>query len=961
VIPLVGRQPELELLRGELGRVRQGELRVVLLAGEAGVGKSRLMMEAVSDVDDVAVVLTARSYLLGATASFGPWIEALDRHVRPRGSGLASHGSTIGHADPEDRAAIMERMADILERLSHDGPVYVALDDMDLADASSWEALRFLSRRLFDRPIAVALTVRPARLAAIPLALDVLLSLEDDGMLRRVNVRPFNHVELAELTADRLRAVGRAPSHAVPRALVDWLMERSLGHPLFAIGLLEALIDEGGNLGDPEVAGPPERLVERVRRETYRLRDREREVLEVLAVMDRRVRPHDIASVLGWVLEEVAQPLESLCTSSLVVESTVGSDVSYEIAHPLVQDSIYRTIVGARRLAIHRAVARLLLARGSWGAAAGHFARSAELPDEESLAALCDAIRRAGSGGLYREALAILGALMEVLPRGDHRWRRVFEALAPHAGWVTDHLAEQDAEVVVLAMRRVEEVYAAEGSPLERGLVQVYLAASLAIGAGRLDEAERAGRRALELFERAGDRDRALLARNELVWIASCAGDLDRATDVGAAVMEEVDEHTDPIIEIQTAGALAYALSLRARFQEANALYEQAGERARATGNRYRLAWGHVQRSLLHLLAGHLDRAVSSVEAPFAIDHALACDALGPERLAQCRWLEGRIEDCVRLVEESGARRSVRGSRRRAWGLALAARAHAEAGRRRRARLHLGRARDTYGGAEILDWSAWCDWTAGFLAHCDGSFEEAFASYGKAAERYRSMGARAPEVLVRVDAVEAALDSGDAERAGEVAGRLQELTETVAGKLAVASARLARAVECLTRGTPDAGAAEGAMAAFEQGGFRLLATSAAYVTGLSRQRSGDREALAPLEWAARSCEKLGAVWRRDRILRAIGEHGTKGKRVLGSVLGPSSLTAREREVAELAARGRTAKEIAEELFIGTRTVETHLARIYPKLGVGSKRELARRGRELGIVPPHPQSIPQSSP
>lgn len=80
----------------------------------------------------------------------------------------------------------------------------------------------------------------------------------------------------------------------------------------------------------------------------------------------------------------------------------------------------------------------------------------------------------------------------------------------------------------------------------------------------------------------------------------------------------------------------------------------------------------------------------------------------------------------------------------------------------------------------------------------------------------------------------------------------------------------------------------------------------------------------------------------------LDELGSSGRRAVASVLGPGSLTEREREVALLAAQGYTAQETGEKLFISRRTVESHLASVYSKLGVTSKRDLSRQATELGL-------------
>jgi DNA-binding CsgD family transcriptional regulator len=92
----------------------------------------------------------------------------------------------------------------------------------------------------------------------------------------------------------------------------------------------------------------------------------------------------------------------------------------------------------------------------------------------------------------------------------------------------------------------------------------------------------------------------------------------------------------------------------------------------------------------------------------------------------------------------------------------------------------------------------------------------------------------------------------------------------------------------------------------------------------------------------------GGIWRRDRSLEALRRLGSAGRRAAAAALGPESLTRREAEVARLAATGISAKEIAQSLFVGERTVESHLASVYAKLGVDSKLQLVRRAAELGL-------------
>ena len=119
--------------------------------------------------------------------------------------------------------------------------------------------------------------------------------------------------------------------------------------------------------------------------------------------------------------------------------------------------------------------------------------------------------------------------------------------------------------------------------------------------------------------------------------------------------------------------------------------------------------------------------------------------------------------------------------------------------------------------------------------------------------------------------------------------------------------------------------------------------------GRSLAAAGRPGAVAALEQATAIFAGCGAAWRRDRSIQALRRLGSGGRRAAAATLGPASLTRREREVARLAARGMSAKAIAEALFVGERTVESHLSSTYAKLGVESKLNLVRRAAELGLA------------
>jgi DNA-binding CsgD family transcriptional regulator len=215
------------------------------------------------------------------------------------------------------------------------------------------------------------------------------------------------------------------------------------------------------------------------------------------------------------------------------------------------------------------------------------------------------------------------------------------------------------------------------------------------------------------------------------------------------------------------------------------------------------------------------------------------------------------------------------------------------------------------------------------------------------------MGAAVFEAVVLVDATEAAATAGRADAAVAHSRRLAELSRAIEGELVGPLAQLARAHALLATGSMADAAAPAAEAAdaLDRLGCQLFGAMAAEVAGLATTSRG--AAIEMLARAANSYDRCGAIVRRDRVARRLARLGYRGRRAAVSGRGPAALTPRELEVARLAARGLTAAEIGRQLFIGTRTVETHLAHVCAKLGCRNKRELVRFSGELDRMPETP--------
>ncbi len=951
---LIGRDAAIAVIERERLRACAGQFRILLLAGDPGLGKTRLAREIITRTRRHTIALSARGYPLGATAAFGLWSEALEGYLRELRSDevaelcgafrddlavlVRSVAALQGSAPPAHppRVRLLEGLAALFANLVRRRPMLVFLDDAHLADASTWEALGYLARNIPDARMLVLVAVRPVELNEHTAAIDVILGLEQEALLTRLDMRPLGHHDLSRLAEG---VVGERP----PGALVDWLVERSRGNPLFAIGLLQALVEEGADLAAPRLRSLPEELALRVSMRVQRLEMASLETLELLAGVGRRVGFHELVDVTGLSEDRALMSLEQLVRVRLVTETERGHELSYEIAHPLIQEAVYQRLGGVRRRRLHRRIGRVLFASGQLGEAAQHFARSADVGDQEAIRALSDAVREAERRAAYRESLAILAALVELVPAGDERWLKVLDALSWRAEWVVDHRADGYATLGVMSMRAIDSLLTGSSEPAPRAAVKFRLANFLGWGTGELDEAERACVEAHTLFEQCGDSASALLAENELAWISGLRGNYAQMAIHGLRVARAAEVVRERFAALQAWHVCGFAAFVRGRFFEADAALRRSNQIAIEEGRTYRITVGLTVRACAFAVSGRPDEAVALVVEAKMLDPAWR-DSLLPEWEVLIHWFAGSFRMALACAEEAAARAVGELSRRRALGVVFAALSAVEAGQLPRARTDLERVRCAFGGRDWQFFSHLAGHVDALLAWQAGASAEAITSLRETAARALATGAEPFAAIVLVDLAEAASDCGDAVTAREAAAQLEQIARHVNRPLYDALAAI---------GAAAAGEAEAARVAVE-----LLSTSnckAFYARALDRfgrsvVDTDRREAVAALQRAAVTFDRCGAAWRRDRAREALRRMGTSGRRVAATVLGASSLSPRERQVARLAADGRTIRDIADQLVIGERTVETHLAHAYAKLGVRSKTELMRRAGELPLNP-----------
>ena len=958
--PLMGRSAEMAELDREYRRALAGEFRCVLLLAEAGIGKTRLAREFMRRRRGAVTALPARAYPLGETAAFGVWSEALEGHLRllpPSevselcGGSLddlaalirsvaAVRGSAPLREPPRIRA--LEGLAYLLANLARRRPLVIFLDDAHVADASSWEALSYLAHNLEEQRLLVIAAARPAELSENETATEVLLGLEQEGALQRQHLRPLDSKSLSDLAEVVLEKVPSKP-------LVDWLADRSRGNPLFALGLLQALIDEGADLSVPVLHSIPEELAERVGQMMHGLDEPELAALEALATAQGRVELHDLVAITGLPIKRLAAGLEELVRVRMVGEGQRGRELTYEIAHPLIQDSIYERIGLARRRGLHRRVGRVLLESGRLAESAPHFAQSAVVGDEEAIGALRDAMQQAESREAYREALTILGVLVELIPASDQRWLEVLRALSSHAEWVVDHRADTHALLGIKAMKAIDALLADSPDPAPRATIKFRLAHFLGWGSGDLDEAERACAEGRSLFERAGDGASVLLADNELAWIHGLRGDYAAMEAGGRGVGEAAEAIGDPVAAIQGFHTLGHAAWIRGRFADGEAALLRSNAIAREEHKVYRVTVGLTSLATCFAVQGRVQEALSLIEEAKAADPAWR-DSILPEWESITHWFAGDFRTSLARAQEAAGGRLGELSKRRVIGVVFAALAAVEAQQPSEARIHLAKARRAIGDREWQFFTHACAHAEGLLTWQQGNPAEALVVMREAPAWIMHTGAQPFAAVVLLDVAELAAELGNVALAGSAAGELAKIAEHIDRDLYRGMAAMGSAWSALAADrSHEAGAsAERAVQLLSVSGCRAL--RARSLDLLARSLIGNDPAVAvnALEEAATAFEACGAIWRRDRAADRLRTLGARGRRAAAAVGGPVALSRRERQIARLAVKGRTAGEIAKQLFISERTVESHLASAYGKLGVRSKLDLVRRASEFPL-------------
>jgi ATP/maltotriose-dependent transcriptional regulator MalT len=948
--PMVGRRSELEKLDAALTGLAAGSPACLAVEGEPGIGKTRLLGELRRRAEDHGhLVLTGSAAEFERDLPYGVWVEALDAYVASQelaardgyeadvlgdAAGVlpslrAEHGSTAT-ALGDDRHRSHRAMRRLLALIAEREPLVLVLDDLHWSDAASIELIGAVVRRGLPTRVLLALGYRTGRAPA--------------GLASALTAPGVTVLELGSLSEEECRSLAGGTFPARRHAAI---FRESGGNPFYALQLARAAEQPARTTSGDRVAidaGVPRTVAAALVQELDALTAPARLLLDAGSIAGDPFEP-ELACEIGQLSPDVGmRALDELLLVGLLHPTAVPRRFAFR--HPLVRRAVYESTGGGWRLLAHGRAASCLAARGGSAAArAHHVEQSAMQGDAAAIAVLLEA----GAATAPRAPAAAarwFGAALRLMPEGDGQARlRTLISLAQ----VLRSTGALDRCVTTL-LEAIDLVPAGETR------LRVALTARCAAAENFLGRHEQAKRRLLTALRSLPDQGspEAVTALLALMAVSFFTFDVDGACSFGRRALAAARPLEDPVLIGAAASALAYACS------NAGAVLET--------------------RSGVHEAAVHLDTVP---------DDALAGHLDAVNRLAWSAYLIERDDDAIRH-----AARGVAVARATGQGQFLPLNLGTQAlCAMRRGDLAAATAfqdealesAELAANAYIMCWmltiSAHLGMTRGDLDEARRSAERAVSVVRDSGDGHiptmarvrlavtcREMGEPAGRIedlvrgaggweltgipsIWRVPYAEAMtrveLSGGrveDAERfalcAERVAAELDLPVATAIATRAVAGVRLAtgQAAMATDLALASAGAASTAGAPIEAARSYALA-------GRAHAAAGERTAAVPLLRAAeRTFDACGA--RRDRgearhELRRLGARAEPRGPATGADGGLGSLTRRELEIAELVTARKTNKEMAADLFLSEKTIESHLRNIFVKLGASSRVEVAR--------------------
>jgi DNA-binding CsgD family transcriptional regulator len=909
-LALRGRRDVCATLDNLLEAARAGRSGVLVLRGEAGIGKTVLLKHAVASSSDFRVVQATgveseRELPFAALQQLcAPMLDRLDRLPAPQRHALRSSFG-LGSGPAPDRLLTGLAVLSLLSEVAEDRPLLCVVDDAQWLDQASAHALEFVARRLLAEPIVILVAKRERRGAFTGLS--------------ELTINGLRDAEARELLASAI-------PERLDERVMDQLVAETRGNPLALLELPRGLCPAqlAGGFAVPGGLSLSGRIEERFGQRFEALPDATRQLVLLAAA-----EPSGDQALLWRAAERLGIPGAALEPAELAGLLEIGAKVRFR--HPLVRSAVYRAATPQARRETHRALAEATDRDADPDRVAWHRAEASVGPDDGVAAELEQAAGRAQARGGFSAAAAFLERAAALTVDPGCRARRALAAAQAkyEAGALDDALALlveaeggalDDLERVRADLLRAELVYA-----LKRGSDAPAL---LLDAARRLQHAEPDLARAtlLEALEAArfagplgsavgvAEVSEAALASPHLERPPSPADLLLQgfATQYTEGYAAAVPLLKDALAAFRHQAALAPAdarwLTLACRAagdvwddETWRLLSARSVARAREAGALTALSLPLTVVAYIHVISGELDAAASLQDEVTLITEILGT----PPHRAIALWLAaltGREADLAELVGATEAE-----AERRGEGFAFAITTQAQA----------------------------------VLANGLGRYDEALVAIRHALEVDITSEMSSPRVVAEL--LEAAVGSGDRALAERALGRLVQTTRPSGTDWALGVEARSRAL------LADGDAAE---AAYRESIERLGRTRVrpqlarshlAYGEWLRRDRGRADAAREQLQIAYDMLSAMGAeafAGRARRELLAIG-----GQVQARPVATRRELTDQEARIARLARDGLSNADIGARLFISRHTVAYHLRKVFAKFDISSRNQLGRALRD----------------
>jgi DNA-binding CsgD family transcriptional regulator len=939
---LVGRDAETKALRGRLASPGARPGPVVLVAGEAGAGKTTLVEDALAGTATVA--------LRGRAAGWAcPAYEVLASALRPAVRGAAGPvPGVLAQIMPElgappaepGPAALAAAVCSVLAVAAEGGRLALFLDDLQWADEATLSLLPALADAAAGLPLAVVGCYRSDELPRGHHLRTVRALLRRNHQLAEIELGSLSDDDVARMLTTLL---GAPPQ----RTLAAVVASRSDGLP-FAVEELAFALRDAGRLayhdGTVALAGPgdapvPDGIREAVLLRASRLTDEERAMLAAAAVAGTDFDTDTVLAVAG-----VATWPDGFTGSGLLTEARDGRAA---FRHPLTQEAAYADIPWSRRRRLHRAMASTLEGQAAAPAliATHHLAARDFEPARQALLA---AAEEHCAVHAYRDAARALRTALEHWPPDEQDGARlsVIDRLAR-----CTEMCSEYAEAVTL-LRELADGYQRRGDlpALAGAHRRLALAHELR---GQWESALTAREAAAKAYSAAGTPAEAVIDRLAMAAHLRSAASYSAALAALSAAEADAEASGRADLQLRVRGLRGNVLSRLGQAGEGIAALRAALDQALAG------SLADTAAELQQRLADSLEHSgdYRAAAAVYAAAYQY-CDAHGADAVGQlCRacatvvlFSRGEWDRTAGVCEEVLS--SAAAAHARAVSTGMLGLVHALRGTARLARTLLLESNLTATRIELTAMELLSSWGLCILEHTAGA-------HGDAADRARQILTRLARTEERHYSVPilqwlatffAEQDLGADALA--CAAALAGMAEATAQPEAIAALAHARG-ETLLAGEPQAAARELATAAdmfsrldlpFEAAQAQRRAATAAIRTG---ERARARELLHA---ACGTAARLGARQLHETCVTALKELGDRPRDRGTPRHTTAGLTGREVDVMRLVAEGNTSRQIGSTLFISPRTVEMHVQSSMQKLQCRTRAEAVRRLADLGALP-----------